>query len=413
MEKTICYAKAMKRIGNLYNRITSIENLMLADQRARKGKSLQYGVRLHDKHREENIQKLRDMLVNKSYHTSEYSTFKIYEPKEREVYRLPYFPDRIAHHAIMNVMESLFTSWFTADTYSCIKGRGIHAAKDAVEKALHDIPGTKYCLKLDIRKFYPSVDHAILKKQLRRKIKDADLLYLLDEIIDSAPGLPIGNYLSQYFANFYLTGFDHWIKQKKRVRHYFRYADDIVVFASTKEELHSLLAEIRAYLQDHLNLQVKGNYQVFPIDARSLDFCGYRFFRYGTWVFVWIRKSIKQSFARMVMRRNAEKSYPAYMGWLLHAKTRHLVKKITYACIQRHGYCAARSRDGRRKNKNLVRTEHGNTGSLLRVSTLHAEQGRTVPVSSDRSQWNKEVVMDRKQISESNDPESSKGKFSF
>jgi RNA-directed DNA polymerase len=133
------------------------------------------------------------MLLNKTYKTSPYTTFKVFEPKEREVFRLPYFPDRITHHAIMNILEPIFVSVFTNDTYSCIKGKGIHAAVESVKKALQDKSGTVYCLKLDIKKFYPNIDHDVLKQLLRRKIKDKDLLWLLDEIIDSAPGLPIGN----------------------------------------------------------------------------------------------------------------------------------------------------------------------------------------------------------------------------
>src|SRR5688572_18784651 len=116
----------MKRIGNLYQQICSMENLELADKRARKGKLKQYGVRVHDNHKEENLKKLQQMLMEKTYTTSEYTTFMIHDPKEREVFRLPYFPDRIAHHAVMNILEPIFTRSFTADTYSCIKGRGIH-----------------------------------------------------------------------------------------------------------------------------------------------------------------------------------------------------------------------------------------------------------------------------------------------
>src|SRR5690349_4794648 len=187
----------MKRIGSLYERICSIENLQLADVIARKGKSKQHGIKIHDLNREANILQLHHSLLNKTYQTSKYTIFKVYEKKERDVYRLPYYPDRIVHHAIMNVMEPIFCSIFTADTYSCIKGKGIHAAARGVKCALKDVASTTYCLKLDIKKFYPSVDHAILKQLLRRKIKDQDLLWLLDEIIDSAAGLPIGNYLSQ------------------------------------------------------------------------------------------------------------------------------------------------------------------------------------------------------------------------
>jgi len=202
----------MKRIGNLYQKIISIENLQLADVVAQKNKSKQYGVQSHNSKSDANIWELHKMLRDKTYATSKYDVFKVYEPKEREVYRLPYFPDRITHHAIMNVLEPIFVANFTADTYSCIKGRGIHKVLKNVKKALKDEINTVYCLKLDIKKFYPNIDHEILKQLLRKKFKDQDLLWLLDEIIDSAKGLPIGNYLSQYFANFYLSYFDHWIK---------------------------------------------------------------------------------------------------------------------------------------------------------------------------------------------------------
>ena len=159
----------MKRIGNLYQKIASIDNLKLADEKAQKGKSAQYGVKRHSRNQQENIEKLHQLLTTKSYKTSEYDIFQVYEPKERTVYRLPYFPDRITHHAIMNVLEPIFVPTFTADTYSCIKGKGIHAAAKAVEFALKDVENTKYCLKLDIIKFYPNVDHDILKILLRKK----------------------------------------------------------------------------------------------------------------------------------------------------------------------------------------------------------------------------------------------------
>lgn len=187
----------MKRLGNLYDKIISMDNLRLADERARKGKTHSYGVRVHDKHAEADLLALHEALKAGTYKTSEYSIFTIYEPKERIIYRLPYFPDRIVHHAIMNILEPVWVSVFTADTYSCIKGRGIQAAADKVRKAIdRDKPGCAYCLKIDIRKFYPSIDHDVLKAIVRRKIKDTRLLKLLDEIIDSAEGLPIGNYLS-------------------------------------------------------------------------------------------------------------------------------------------------------------------------------------------------------------------------
>ena len=303
-----------------------MENLQLADAIARKGKSRQPGVIEHLQNEQANLKSLQTMLGEKSYKTSPYITFKIYEPKEREVFRLPYFPDRIAHHAVMNVLEPIFINFFTADTYSCIKGRGIHGAANAVRGALLDEAGTAYCLKLDIKKFYPSVDHAILKTLIRKKIKDPELLWLLDEIIDSAPGLPIGNYLSQYFANFYLTYFDHWIKETMGVKYYFRYADDIVILHHNKIFLHQTLSEIKSYLINNLALMVKENYQVFPVASRGIDFVGYRFYHTHTM----LRKSIKQSFARMVAKRNNPASVASYYGWAKHCDSKHLLKKILH-----------------------------------------------------------------------------------
>lgn len=316
----------MKRLGNLYEKIHDIDNLILADKKAKKGKLRQYGVIQHEKNSVENIHKLRESLLNKTYKTSTYDIFVIKEPKERVIYRLPYYPDRILHHAIMNVLEPMFVNNFTTNTYSCIKGRGIHKAQKDVIEALKDVPGTQYCLKLDVRKFYPSIDHDILKSLLRRKIKDNDLLWLLDEIIDSVEGVPIGNYLSQYFANFYLSGFDHWIKETKKVKYYFRYADDMVILANDKKTLHNLFVEISNYLDIQLKLEVKGNHQVFPIAARGLDFVGYRFY-HG---YVRIRKSIKQNFARSMANHGMVKSYSPYKGWLMYCKSKHLIKKVMF-----------------------------------------------------------------------------------
>lgn len=332
-----------------------MENLQAADAIARKGKSGQYGVIQHKKNAEANIIFLSTSLLDRSYKTSPYTIFRIYEPKEREIFRLPYFPDRIAHHAIMNVLEPIFTGCFPADTYSCIKGRGIHGAVRGVKRTLRDQTGTKYCLKLDIRKFYASIDHKILKALIRRKFKDDRLLWLLDEIIDSAPGLPIGNYLSQYFANYYLTGFDHWLKEVKGIRHYFRYADDMIIFAPDKASLHQLLAEIREYLQVRLKLEVKGNYQVFPVAARGVDFVGYRFFH----THVLLRPSIKKNFARMMANRPSLSSFASYYGWAAHCNSSHLLKTllIKNEKFQRNGNHRCFPRLRRRQHKNRTPIE--------------------------------------------------------
>ncbi|PKP46822.1 MAG: reverse transcriptase [Bacteroidetes bacterium HGW-Bacteroidetes-11] len=317
----------MKRITNLYETLCSMDNLILADANARKGKRRQYGVIKHDRVKEDNLLALQRSLIDRSFHTSEYHVFKInHNGKEREIYRLPYFPDRIVHHAVMNVVKQIWVSAFTHDTYSCIEGRGIHQAVKKVKAALVNEPETRYCLKLDIRKYYPSIDHNILKALIRRKIKDDGVLWLLDEIIDSAPGLPIGNYLSQYLANLYLAYFDHYVKEVLKVKYYFRYADDIVILSSSKIDLHALFAKIESYLNNNLNLTVKSNYQIFPVSSRGIDFLGYVFFHTHTL----LRKSIKQRFARNVARKgiSGNLSIAAYNGWAMHCNSKNLLKKL-------------------------------------------------------------------------------------
>lgn len=322
----------MKRYGNLHSKLIRIENIELADNNARKGKS-NIGIIEHDKHRKEDNDKLQSDFINLTYHTSEYDIFKIYEPKEREIYRLPYYPDRIAHHALMNILEPIWIKIFISHTYSCISGRGIHkCAKDLKKVLRKDASGTKYCLKLDVKKFYPSIDHAILKNIVRRKIKDKKLLVILDEIIDSSNGVPIGNYLSQFFANLYLTYFDHWLKEECKVKYYFRYADDIVILSDNKDFLHNILVSIKIYLKHELKLQVKDNYQIFPVESRGIDFVGYRFYHN----YILLRKSIKVKMFKfinkykkgLITKEELQDKLVSYYGWMKYCNSKNLLKKI-------------------------------------------------------------------------------------
>lgn len=326
-------AKQMKRYGNLYEQIISIENLQLADEKARKGKLRSYGVIHHDANREQNITNLHEQLKNKTFRTSKYETFTIFEPKERLIFRLPYYPDRIVHHAVMNILEPIWVKTFTTDTYACVKHRGIHGAMVKVKEALKDVDNTQYCLKIDIQKYYPSIDHDILKQIVRKKIKCKDTLQLLDSVIDSAPGVPIGNYLSQYFANLYLTYFDHYIKEQLKIKYFFRYADDMVFLHKDKAFLHALLVNINQYLTENLNLTIKDNYQVFPVDARGIDYVGFVFYHGHTAM----RKCIKKNFCRTASRLNkraniSDKEYNqrlcSWFGWAKYSDSKHLLKTI-------------------------------------------------------------------------------------
>lgn len=323
----------MKRLNGLHEKICNIENIELADKKARKDKKSRWGIVKHDKRKDEENIKLKIDLDNLTYKTSEYSTFKIFEPKERLIFRLPYYSDRIAHHAIMNVMEPIWTKIFIKNTYSCIKGRGIHATHKDLSRDLKKYPeATKYCLRLDIRKFYPSIDHEILEEILKKKIKDKKLLALLHEIVYSSEGVPIGNYLSQFFANLYLAYFDHWIKEEVGIKFYYRYANDIVILHHDKNFLRNVLVSIKIYLRHVLNLQIKPNYQIFPTDSRGIDFVGYKFFH----THILLRKSIKNKLNRTlnkyllnkISRDKFKESMRAYFGWTKYCNSKNLLKKV-------------------------------------------------------------------------------------
>ena len=361
----------MKRYGNIYDKICSMENLELAYKNAKKGKGWYREVREIEANPQYYLELLQSMLKNHTYQTSEYSTFmKKDGRKEREIYKLPFFPDRIAQWAVLQIIEPQLLAYFTDDTYSAIPNKGIHAAFRKLRKAVDEHPEEMtYCLKIDCKKFYPSIDHDILKQKFRKKYKDPELLFLIDEIIDSINtcpaleenidfyagqgkeikivtgdngqefidgiGIPIGNYFSQYAGNFYLTEFDHWMKEVKHVKHYYRYMDDICIFASSKEELHQLLQEIEEYLNTKLNLRLKGNYQIFPSFIRGVDFVGYRIFLDYTL----LRKSTCQQFKQKMtaIRKKIESgqemnysewcSINSYKGWLKHCDSYRLTEK--------------------------------------------------------------------------------------
>lgn len=321
----------MKRIGNLYTKIYDLDNLYLAYSKAKTGKSKSKGVIQFESDLDNNILRIQKELIEQKYITSEYNVFTIRDPKERTIYSLP-FRDRVVQHAIMNIIESLWTSVFISQSYSSIKGKGIHGAWEHIRRDMKNRKQTQYCLKMDITKFYPSIDHHIMKQIIRKKIKDEKLLHLLDGIIDSAPGMPIGNYLSQFLTNLYLSYFDHWLKEVKRVKYYYRYADDLIILGDSKQDLHLLRIEIQTYLCDNLNLKLKPNYQVFPVVSRGIDFIGYIFYHTHTM----LRKRIKKNFCRCVAKLNRKvltaKDYRikicSWLGWCKYCNSKNLIKTI-------------------------------------------------------------------------------------
>ena len=348
----------MKRFGNLYQQICSMENLQKAHKNAKKGKGWYAEVKIVDADLEDYLKTLQEMFVNHTYHTSEYTRFtKKENGKEREIYKLPFFPDRIAQWAIMQVVEPYLIRNMTKFTYSAIPKRGIHAALHDVQEAMRkDVCGCQYCYKFDVRKYYPSINHDILKQKFRRVFKDEELLWILDEIIDSIStaniedmrsiwlldedidaetGIPIGNYLSQYCGNFYLSSFDHWIREEKKVKHEFRYMDDVTIFGETKEQLHDLRHDVEDYFRQELKLRIKDNWQIFPTYVRGVDFVGYRSFL----EFTLLRKSSCNTFKNkmLVIQKKTKDgqlmnysewcAINSYKGWLKHCDSYRLQQK--------------------------------------------------------------------------------------
>ena len=329
----------MKRYGKIFPKIYDMENLYLAHANARRDKTFYKEVKMVDSDPEYYLGQIQEMLKSGSYEVSEYAVSMINDKgKERELMKLPYFPDRIIQWAIMLQIEPIFMTVFCQHTCASIKDRGIKRANALVDEYLKDPYNSKYCLKIDVSKFYPNINHAILKKLLRKKFKDSELLELLDLIIDSYPGdkgVPIGSYLSQFLANFYLAYFDHWLKEKKKVKRIVRYMDDVIIFSHSKEELQSLLKEMDEYLSMNLDLNVKPNYQVFPVESRGVDFVGYRSFH----EFKLLRKTTCKKFKKRMLqiREKQDKgeminyqewcSANSYIGWMKWCDSWRLFEK--------------------------------------------------------------------------------------
>lgn len=281
----------VKRIGYLYEQIHTWENLLLALQKAKKGKkSADLQAVLFNW--ESVLLNLQKQLKKNSFAFGNYKQFKIFEPKERLINCAP-FTDRIVHHAICNIINPLLEKSMIVDSYACRKAKGLHKA---VKRAFWFSKQTRYHYRFDIKKYYYTIDHTVLKTMLERKFKDAKLLKLLSDLIDSyhtgneyyfpfpeddlldlirERGLPIGNLTSQLFANLYLSGLDHLIREKLHLPYYIRYMDDIIVFSDDLTALKQAKLEIIRYLKS-IRLTINERKDQIQANNRGVDFLGFR-----------------------------------------------------------------------------------------------------------------------------------------
>lgn len=283
----------MKRAGHLWEEITSFANLWHAAREARRSKRFRdYALAFHgDEERE--LLRLRDELRSRTYRPGPYRTFTILDPKKRLISAAPY-RDRVVHHALVRVLEPIFERSFISDSYACRQGKGNHAAMLRAHRFLR---ASQYALKCDIRKFFPSTDHEILKREIARKIKCEGALWLVRAILDGSNaqepvidyfegddlftpferrrGLPIGNLTSQFFGNIYLSGFDHFVKERLGCRRYVRYVDDWLVFDDSKDRLRDVRMRMAEHLEA-LRLRLHPDKTVIAPARHGVNFLGFR-----------------------------------------------------------------------------------------------------------------------------------------
>lgn len=269
----------MKRTGFLYEKIVTPDNLRLAFTKARRGKQLREEVRRFCTHLDANLGQMQALLCQGPDYIElgRCRFFTIFDPKERRICA-PVFAERILHHAVINIVGPYLDSYQIDASYACRTRRGTY---QALAKAQTLAKRHRYYLKLDVKKYFESIDHGVLMAQLSRRFKDPRLLRLLEKIVaayDTAPGkgLPIGSLTSQYLANHYLGCLDHHIKERMRVRAYARYMDDFVLWHDDKGRLKQWCREIESYLRTGLRLEL--NPCNLNSTTRGMTFLGYRVF---------------------------------------------------------------------------------------------------------------------------------------
>ena len=321
-------------------KICTFGNALSAYKKARKCKRYRSDVLQFEAKRELNLIRAMEDLENGTYEAGKYFVFKVYEPKERLIMALPFY-DRVIQHMIVNIIEPIFCRRFIKHSYACQKDKGVHKASNTLARWLYNLQvkqGKKvYAIKADIHHYFQSIDHEILKKEIRRYIGDKDLIKILDYIIDNngiypdGVGIPVGNLTSQVFANVYLNILDQYIKHELGVRYYVRYMDDFVILGEDIEELKEILAKIEVFVQQRLHLTL--NTKTTILSAKNgIDFAGYRHFA----TFRILRKAATRRIRKTLNAfQNGEideeifdRSMQSRLGHIIHADTYNLVKSI-------------------------------------------------------------------------------------
>ena len=315
----------MKSYNHLWEQFISDDNIDLAIKNASRGKRNRPSVkrRLDDPDLKNQIK-----AYASNFHNAYHKPKQIYDgiQRKKRTIIVPNFDEQIAHHMAVNVLQPIFMHGMYEHSYGSIPKRGAHKGIKTIKKWIkHDGKNCKYVLMMDIRKYFESIPHDIYLENLRKIIHDKRFMAVLEEITNVIPkGLPLGFYTSQWTANWYLQGLDHYIKEDLKAKHYIRYMDDMVVFGSNKRQLHKIKNAIEKYLNTRLGLELKQNWQIFRFDYngkyRFLDFMGFRFYRNR----VTLRKSIMLKASRKARKIyksgkitvHAARQMLSYLGWI-------------------------------------------------------------------------------------------------
>lgn len=320
------------RLRHTFDEIISVENLLAAWSEFARGKRSKSDVQLFKRNLMENILALHEELRSKTYRHGGYYHFRISDPKPRDIHKAS-VRDRLLHHAIHRILYPFFDRTFIADSFSCRIEKGTHKAMDRFRKMARKVSRnhrrTCWVLKLDVRKFFASIDHSVLKSHLARSIDDADALWLLGQIIDSFAtkpdvGLPLGNLTSQVLVNIYMNAFDQFVKHRLKAKYYIRYADDFVILSEDRSWLQSILPRISGFLREHLCLELHPNKIFLQSFTSGVDYLGWVHFPQHRV----LRTKTKQRMMRRVFEHPSTKTIQSYLGLLRHGQTIRLRKEI-------------------------------------------------------------------------------------
>lgn len=324
----------MSRVHEIYSNIISIENLFKAWSEFKKGKRNRKDVQVFERYLEDNLFLLHEQLREKAYKHGDYTAFNIYDPKFRHIHKAE-VRDRIIHHAIVSVIDPVFDKTFIYDSYSCRKNKGTHKAVERlfgfIRRVSKNYKEDCFCLKLDIKKFFESVDHKVLMCLIAKQIQDMDLLLLIKNILKSfsnEKGIPIGNLTSQLFANVYLNDLDQFVKHELKIKYYIRYADDFIILSANQEYLKQLIPKIAKFLKTNLDLSLHENKIVLKKYTQGIDFLGYIVLPHYILPRTKTKRRIFKKLKEKIGLENFNQSLQSYLGYLKHANAYKLTSKL-------------------------------------------------------------------------------------